>query len=77
MLQTITDTQTDLATSCLVLHDISWETYEQLLEIFAERSTPRMTYYQGTLELMVPLPEHDSLARGRSQHLKLAFVANL
>jgi Uma2 family endonuclease len=59
MLQTITDTQTDLATSCLVLHDISWETYEQLLEIFAERSTPRLTYYQGTLELIVPLPEHE------------------
>jgi hypothetical protein len=36
MLQTVTDTQTDLANSCLVLHDISWENYEQLLEIFAE-----------------------------------------
>jgi Uma2 family endonuclease len=59
MLQTLTDTKKDLAGSCLVLHDISWETYEQLLAIFAERSTPRMTYYQGTLELMVPLPEHE------------------
>jgi Uma2 family endonuclease len=59
MLQTLTDTKEDIAGSCLVLHDISWETYEQLLEIFAERSTPRMTYYQGTLELMVPLPEHE------------------
>jgi hypothetical protein len=34
MLQTVTDTQTDLANSCLVLHDISWENYEQLLEHF-------------------------------------------
>ena len=59
MLQTLTDTKEELAGSHLVLHDISWETYEQLLEIFAERSTPRMTYYQGTLELMVPLPEHE------------------
>ena len=59
MLQTLTDTKEYLAGSHLVLHDISWETYEQLLEIFAERSTPRMTYYQGTLELMVPLPEHE------------------
>jgi len=59
MLQTLTDTKKELAGSHLVLHDISWETYEQLLEIFAERSTPRMTYYQGTLELMVPLPEHE------------------
>lgn len=59
MLQTLTNTKEDIAGSCLILHDISWETYEQLLEIFAERSTPRMTYYQGTLELMVPLPEHE------------------
>jgi Uma2 family endonuclease len=59
MLQTITDPKTEIATSCLVLHDISWEIYEQLLAIFAERSTPRLTYYQGTLELMVPLPEHE------------------
>ncbi|MEG4320111.1 MULTISPECIES: Uma2 family endonuclease [unclassified Microcoleus] len=59
MLQTLTDTKEDIAGSHLVLHDISWETYEQLLEIFAERPTPRMTYYNGTLELMVPLPEHE------------------
>lgn len=59
MVQTITDPKKNIADSCLVLHDISWETYEQLLEIFAERSTPRMSYYNGTLELMVPLPEHE------------------
>ncbi|MGL5079875.1 MAG: Uma2 family endonuclease [Microcoleaceae cyanobacterium] len=46
--------------SRLVLHDISWEIYEQLLTIFAERSTPRFTYYKGTLELMTPLPEHET-----------------
>jgi Uma2 family endonuclease len=59
MVQTLAYSKEELAGSHLVLHDISWETYEQLLEIFAERSTPRMTYYQGTLELMVPLPEHE------------------
>ncbi|WP_293352274.1 MULTISPECIES: Uma2 family endonuclease [unclassified Microcoleus] len=59
MVQTLTYSKEELAGSHLVLQDISWEIYEQLLEIFAERSTPRMTYYQGTLELMVPLPEHE------------------
>ena len=59
MVQTLAYSKEELAGSHLILHDISWETYEQLLEIFAERSTPRMTYYQGTLELMVPLPEHE------------------
>jgi len=41
----------------LVLHDISWETYEQLLEIFSDRSIPRITYYRGTLELIRPETE--------------------
>ena len=59
MVQTLAYSKEELAGSHLILHDISWETYEQLLEIFAERSTPRMTHYQGTLELMVPLPEHE------------------
>lgn len=59
MVQTQAYSKEELTGSHLILQDISWETYEQLLEIFAERSTPRMTYYQGTLELMVPLPEHE------------------
>lgn len=59
MSQTLTPITAPLKGSHLVLYNISWETYEQLLEVFAERSTPRMTYYKGTLELMTPLPEHE------------------
>jgi len=44
--------------SQLVPYGISWEMYEKLLEVFA--ATPRMTYYKGTLELMTPLPEHET-----------------
>ncbi len=43
----------------LVLNDISWETYEKLLEIFSDRSIPRLTYYQGTLELIIPGTERE------------------
>ena len=46
--------------SHLVLHHISWETYEKLLEIFAEHPKLRMTYYKGTLELMTPLTDHET-----------------
>lgn len=45
--------------SHLVLHHIRWETYEKLLEIFAEHPKLRMTYYKGTLELMTPLSDHE------------------
>jgi Uma2 family endonuclease len=59
MTQTLTPATPPFEGYHLVLYDVSWEMYEQLLEVFAERSTPRMTYYKGTLELMTSLPEHE------------------
>lgn len=43
----------------LILNHVSWEMYEQLLEIFAEYPAIRITYNHGILELMSPLPEHE------------------
>ena len=60
MAQTLSAVTPPIVGSQLVLYGISWEIYEQLLEVFAEQSTPRMTYYKGTLELMTPLPEHET-----------------
>src|SRR5437016_2351999 len=41
-----------------VLHNVSWETYEALLADLAEEHV-FLTYDQGTLEFMSPLPEHE------------------
>ena len=62
MAQTLTPATAPTAGSHLVLYDISWEMYEKLLELFAEHPALRMTYYKGTLELMTPLPEHETYA---------------
>jgi Uma2 family endonuclease len=43
----------------VVLHDISWQTYERLLADHADRSAPRFTYDRGALEIMSPIPEHE------------------
>lgn len=59
MTQTITAPTPPVEGSRLVLHHISWETYEKLLEIFALYPKLRMTYYKGTLELMTPLTDHE------------------
>jgi Uma2 family endonuclease len=59
MSQTLITATVATTDSHLVLNDISWEMYEQLLEVFAEHPNLRMTYYKGTLELMTPLPEHE------------------
>ena len=44
----------------LTLYQVSWETYEKLLEAFGEHRAARLTYDQGILEFMVPLEAHEN-----------------
>jgi Uma2 family endonuclease len=43
----------------LLMTDVSWQMYEQLLEEYSEQRGTRINYSQGVLEIMVPLPEHE------------------
>jgi len=43
----------------LLMNDVSWQMYEQLLKEFGEKRGSRINYSQGLLEIMVPLPEHE------------------
>lgn len=43
----------------LLLTNISWQMFENLLEELGETRAKRLSYNQGTLEIMVPLPEHE------------------
>jgi Uma2 family endonuclease len=43
------------------LDGVTWADYERLLEIRGERSAPRITYLEGTLEIMSPSAQHDSI----------------
>ncbi|MDY7014405.1 MAG: Uma2 family endonuclease [Cyanobacteriota bacterium] len=42
-----------------LLTGIRWETYQALLLDFAENPSQHLTYDQGSLEIMTPLPEHE------------------
>jgi Uma2 family endonuclease len=44
----------------LVLEDVDWPTYTRLLRTFAERRSIRLTYDRGRLEIMSPLPGHET-----------------
>ncbi|MEB3828991.1 Uma2 family endonuclease, partial [Phormidium sp. CCY1219] len=43
----------------LLMTDVTWQMYEQILEEFGEKRGARINYSQGVLEIMVPLPEHE------------------
>jgi Uma2 family endonuclease len=43
----------------LVFQQVSWEDYEQLLEDLSDRPGIRVSYDEGRLEVMSPLPEHE------------------
>lgn len=43
----------------LLLKDVSWQMYEGILEELGERRASRVNYFQGTLEIMTPLPVHE------------------
>jgi len=50
--------------SHLLIPDVTWEQYESLLEELGEkRRNPRINYYNGTLEIMSPLPVHERWKR--------------
>ena len=43
----------------IVLAHISWSEFESILEDLGERRRSRIAYYQGVLEIHMPLPEHE------------------
>jgi Uma2 family endonuclease len=40
---------------------VTWEDYERLLAIRGDKSAPRLTYLEGTLEIMSPSRDHETI----------------
>lgn len=45
--------------SHITIPNLSWEDFEQILIDLGEKRSSRVTYYQGTLEIMSPLALHE------------------
>jgi len=63
-----------------IFHNVSWQEYEQLLDELIDRSGVRLSYDEGTLEIMTISTEHDfygemlqNLVRLLSLRLKFKF----
>jgi Uma2 family endonuclease len=54
----------------VVLHNISWEQYEQFLDDLGDRASARIAYDNGTLEIITPLPEHEYFKEAISDAVK-------
>lgn len=52
---------TSNADQIVILHDVSWEDYERVLEIRGDKSAPRITYLEGELEFMSPSKDHEQI----------------
>lgn len=44
----------------VILQDVTWQEFEAILEELGEHRSSRLAYDKGTLEIMVPLPEHEA-----------------
>ena len=45
--------------SAIAIPNVSWEEFELILQELGEKRSARVAYCKGTLEIMVPLPEHE------------------
>lgn len=43
----------------VLFHDVSWSEFELILDEFGQHRAARLAYSNGTLEIRMPLPEHE------------------
>ncbi|MGL5060928.1 MAG: hypothetical protein ACRC62_13210 [Microcoleus sp.] len=63
--------------SLLAIPNVTWSEFEAILEELGERRSSRIAYSNGTLEIMVPLPEHEKLTDLISDIIKTAICSYL
>ncbi|MDX2229834.1 MAG: Uma2 family endonuclease [Leptolyngbyaceae cyanobacterium bins.349] len=47
----------------VLFHDLTWDAYLQLLQLLGNNRASRLTYDQGTLEITMPLEDHEFAVR--------------
>ena len=47
----------------ITLWNLDWQKYQQMRQRFGDRTSARLTYDRGTLEITLPLEEHETAAR--------------
>lgn len=45
----------------VILRGVTWADYQRLLEVRGDRSSPRLTYLEGCVEIMSPSQDHEKI----------------
>ncbi|MBF2005214.1 MAG: Uma2 family endonuclease [Chlorogloeopsis fritschii C42_A2020_084] len=61
--------------SAVTIPNVSWQEFESILQELGEHRSARVAYSQGTLEIMVPLPEHEKPKELISDFVKILLKA--
>jgi Uma2 family endonuclease len=59
----------------LLLEDVSWQQFENILTELGEHRAARLSYSHGFLEIMVPLPEHEKAKEIIGDMIKILLEA--
>lgn len=73
---TLSPTHSNTHTNSVILHNISWNTFERILLETGDTRNNRFTYNQGILEIMTPLMPHEHNNR-LLQNLIIVLVEEL
>jgi Uncharacterized protein conserved in cyanobacteria len=58
----------------VVFRDITWQDYQQLLKIFGDKRAATLIFDRGTLEITMPLEEHEFSARLIERLIRILVV---
>jgi Uma2 family endonuclease len=63
--------QTPAGEKRVALHNISWASYEKILDALGNQRSAQLSYYKGILEIMSPLEEHESFSSRIDQFINV------
>ncbi|MCJ2544434.1 Uma2 family endonuclease [Thermostichus vulcanus] len=58
-----TPTRQHLPEQRVIFHHLTWDRYQQILQALSEHRSSRLIFDRGTLEITMPLEEHEFLVR--------------
>jgi Uma2 family endonuclease len=56
-------TQPKMGEKRVIFHGLNWQRYQQILQALGNNRSARLTYDEGTLEITMPLEDHDYAVR--------------